>query len=178
MPFRPIVAKRSHDQWSLKPQDFLLGLAMALSISKPVSNDQLGMTVSGFRDSMARLKAARLVSEFDGTLHVVLPAFRPFSVFAAPFCWPAVVGETVRGHRTAFIADFSGNQGQRQSFVWPDENCECLGKAILPLHKAVPEVARNNASLGKILNLFDVLRVESGNSRDLAMSQIQLLLAV
>lgn len=176
MPFRPMVAKRSHEQWSLKPQDFLLGLAIALSIQKPVSNDQLGLTLSGFRDSMARLKAARLVSEFDGALHLALPAFRPFAVYAAPFCWPAVVGETARGHRTAFSDsdDFPSQQGQ--IFVWPDENGECVGKAIIPLHQAVPGAARRNASLGQALNLFDVLRVKSGSARDIALSQIQSLL--
>ena len=120
MPFSPVVAKRSHYQWSLKPQEFLLGLSMALSGSIPVSSDQLGLTASGFRDSMARLKAARLVIEFDGALHVVLPAFRPFTVFAAPFCWPAVVGGTVRGQRTAI----SESDDFGQMFVWPDENGE------------------------------------------------------
>lgn len=169
-----MVAKRSHEQWSLKPQDFVLGLAMALRVSKPITNDQLGVTTSGYRDSMARLKAALLVSEFDGALHVALPAFGPFAIFCAPFCWPAVVGETVRGHRTAFIED--GPRDQGRMFVWPDENGKCVGTSIIPLHKAVPEAARKNASLGKILNLFDVLRVESGSTRDIAMSKIESLL--
>lgn len=177
MSFHPIVAKRSHEQWSLKPQDFLLGLAMALRSPAPVSNDQLGLTVSGFRDSMGRLKAARLVSEVDGAPHIVLPAFRPFAVFAAPFCWPAVVGNTVRGNRTAFSGSDDIPDQQGQMFVWPDENGECVGKALLPLHKAVPGAARRNASLGKVLNLFDVLRVESGGKRDIAVSQMQSLLS-
>lgn len=176
MPFRPIVAKRSHEQWSLKPQDFLLGIAMALRSSTPVSNSQLGITSSGFRDSVARLIAARLVSAYDGELHVVLPAFRPFAVFAAPYCWPAVCGATVRGHRTAFVSggDFPDEHGQ--VFVWPDENGKCVGKALIPLHKAAPGAARSNASLGKALTLFDVLRVESGRNRDFALSQMQSLL--
>lgn len=176
MSFRPIVVKRSYEQWTLKPQDFLLGLGLAMSVRSPmpVSNDQLGVTVSGFRDSMARLKAARLVSEFDGAPHIVLPAFRPFAIFAAPYCWPAVVGDIVQGQRTAFNDDAPGQQ--EQMFVWPDDNVGCVGKSILPLHKAVPEAARNNPKLRKVLNLFDVLRVESGGVRDDAASQMQLLL--
>jgi hypothetical protein len=174
--FRHVVAKRSHEQWALKPQDFLLGLAMALRSATSDSANELGITKSGFRDSVARLKAARLVSEYDGGLNISLPAFRPFAVFAAPYCWPAVVGQAVRGHRTAFSAEFGDQQGQ--IFVWPNEDGDCFGRALLPLHKAVPDVARRDESLGMALRLFDALRVESGRTREIAFSQMQSLLTV
>lgn len=174
MSFRHIVAKQSHEQWTLKPQDFLMGLAMALTRLTSDPRDELGITQSGFRDSMARLKAARLVSEYDGALHIVLPAFRPFALLAAPYCWPAVVGPIVRGHRTAFNEEVENQHGEMH--VWPDEDGECVGRALLPLHKAVPYAARRNKNLGKALNLFDALRVESGRTRDIAFTRMQSLL--
>ena len=60
MTFRRVVEKRSHEQWSLKAQDFLLGLAMAVRSQVPVSNDQLGVTAVAL--SITHTKAQAMAS--------------------------------------------------------------------------------------------------------------------
>jgi hypothetical protein len=164
-------------QWSLAPQDLVIAFALAVVRDQPVTAAMLSMTASTFRSGILRLEAAKLVVKLDGKPQLVMPAFRPFSTWAAPHCFPAVVGAVVRGRKTAFSNTLSLG-GQAEQFVWPDDQGHEVGRSILPLHKGVPKIANASACLMNVLALFDLVRVSEGHQRDLAMREMTTALSV
>lgn len=176
MGFCAIVPRRSHMQWALAPQDMVIAFGLAVVRERPVTADMLSMTASTFRAAMLRLKAAKLVVELDGRPQLVMPAFRPFSTLAAPYCFPAVIGTVVRGRRTAFSNTLSVG-GHVDQFVWPDEQGNAVGRSILPLHKSVPMIVNASSCLWNVLALFDLVRVSEGHERCLAMREMTTILS-
>lgn len=176
MGFSAIAPRRSHMQWTLAPQDMVIAFGLAVVREQPVTADMLLMTASTFRTAMLRLKAAKLVVDLDGQPQLVMPAFRPFSTLAAPHCFPAVIGDIVRGRRSAFSNTLSVG-GSVDQFVWPDEQGNTVGRSILPLHKSVPMISNASSCLWNVLALFDLVRVSEGHERGRAMHELTTILS-
>lgn len=176
MGFKAVVTRRSDTQWTLKPQDLLVGFALACQQGS-LDDRELGMSTSGLRDSMQRLMGARLAVTFDGGIHIVMPAFRPFVTCAAVYCFPAVLGLVVHGHKTGIAEDWPIDIDPVVRMVWPDESGSSVGRSILPLHPCAPVASRNIPGLSQCLWLFDVARTTSGKTFNHAISRLSLSLS-
>lgn len=84
-------------QWSLKSQDLAMALKLVCLAGERVIYTDLAraMHMSQFEAHacMARLGAARLLTDVAGVPALVMPAFRPLLLMGAPYFFPAVRGE-------------------------------------------------------------------------------------
>ncbi|HXE04788.1 MAG TPA: AsnC family protein [Bryobacteraceae bacterium] len=114
-------------QMTLKPQDLLVALKLALPGRKPAPYadlaEALGMSASEAHASVGRLKVARLtVMEGDWPV-VVKSALKEFVLHGARYAFPATLGGATRGMPTGYAAaPLSALLSQPEELppVWPD----------------------------------------------------------
>ena len=169
----------------LKPQDaltackvFSLGdepwsyrrLAASLSLSLAETHDSVGrcldsgLLVRGRRDREKIQVAKRRLYDLCA---VALPTF----------CYP-VRGKATLGVPTSVHAGCLANLFPPSEasvlVVWPCEEGEVVrGESLLPVYPSVPQVARRDALLHKLLALVDVVRVGSPVERRSAMEMLK-----
>jgi hypothetical protein len=175
-----IKARLSHAQWSLKPQDLAMALKLVCLVGERVIYAELAraMHMSQFEAHacLARLTAARLLTEVAGAPALVMPAFRPLLLQGAPYFFPAVRGEVTVGFPTAYgveplksLVMFSDELPP----VWPHADGPVRGSTLLPLYPKLPLAAQADVCLYELLALFDALRIGQARERELARGLLE-----
>lgn len=179
-----IKSRLSHVQWSLKPQD----LAMAFKVvclcgqKMPYAELARSMYMSQFEAHacLARLTAARLLTEVNGAPVLVMPAFRPLVLQAAAYFFPAVRGEVTVGFATAHGVESLQSKLQPDGElvpVWPHPDGLVRGNTLLPLYPKLPLAAQGDSRLYEMLALFDGLRIGQARERELVRGMLEERLA-
>ncbi|MDP2418734.1 MAG: hypothetical protein U1D25_02035 [Hydrogenophaga sp.] len=175
-----IKARLSHAQWSLKPQDLAMALKLVCLAGEKVIYTDLAraMHMSQFEAHacMARLGAARLLTDVGGAPALVMPAFRPLLLQGAPYFFPAVRGELTMGFPTAYGVEPLKSKvlfADELPPVWPHEDGTTRGAMLLPLYPKLPLAAVQDPALYELLALFDALRIGQARERDLARTLLE-----
>jgi hypothetical protein len=175
-----IKARLSHAQWSLKPQDLAMALKLVCLAGERMAYVELAraMHMSQFEAHacMARLSAARLLTEVGGAPALVMPAFRPLLLQGAPYFFPAVRGEVTMGFPTAHGAEPLKSMlmfADELPPVWPHEDGSTRGAMLLPLYPKLPLAALQDPALYELLALFDALRIGQAREREMARGRLE-----
>lgn len=175
-----IKARLSHAQWSLKPQDLAMALKLVCLAGSKQAYAELARTmclsVFEAHACLARLSAARLLTEVDGAPALVMPAFRPLLLQGAPYFFPAVRGELTVGFPTAYGVEPLKSKvlfADELPPVWPHEDGNTRGATLLPLYPKLPLAAQEDPTLYELLALFDALRIGQAREREMARGLLE-----
>ena len=163
-------------QLTLKPQDLLVALKLALPDQKSAPYAELavalGMSASEVHACVGRLTSARLTVMDDGRPRVVRAALKELVLHGARYVFPATQGVATRGMATGYAAAPLAAlivQPDDPPPVWPDPEGTRRGIAFYPLYPTAPLAARNDARLYESLVLFDALRGGAARERQIAL---------
>lgn len=121
--------------------------------------------------AVRNLRRARLADEHSRRIHTDL--LLEFLVHGVRFVFPARPGPPAIGVPTAHsAAPLRHLLHFEDEYVWPHEQGDTRGLAVLPLHKSVPTIARRDEAFHELLALTDALRV--GRARERAMATDEL----
>lgn len=162
---------------TLKPQDlFIIFKLSTLDPGQPSTYNglayELHMSPSRVHAGISRAMASGLV---DAKRRPRRPSLRAFVLHGARYVFYAERGPVTRGVVTAHAAPplsadiVSGGLPP----VWPDPEGTARGETLEPLHRSVPEVAREDARMYELLALFDAIRVGRARERKLAESYLE-----
>lgn len=133
--------------------------------------EQLRMSPFEAHAATARLIAARLAADHEGTVRVVRAALSTFVVNGAPYAYPAVRGQLTIGFPTAYAVPPLNREvlfSQETPPVWPHPEGPVRGLALLPLYPKLPLAARDDEKLYELLALLDALRIGQAREREVA----------
>jgi hypothetical protein len=171
-------------QITLKPQDLVLALKVAVNEQRELNLTSLGhelkMVVSAVHGSIVRCEQARLLTRIGGGIRPMKPALAEFAVHGARYAFPAMQGTLTRGTATSLAGPSLRDhfdQARAMPFVWPDPLGDAYGPGLLPLHHTVPEACRLDATLFDVLTLVDAIRAGAARERELAITFLQERLA-
>lgn len=120
--------------------------------------------------ALERAKGSGLYSVDRREVH--LPHFEEFALHALRFVAPARLGALTPGVPAAWAAEpMAGairSSGDEPPPVWPYAQGRVRGRAIEPLHSAVPEASEDWQGLSEILALLDSLRAGDARIRRVA----------
>lgn len=170
------MSSKRNQQVTLKPQDLVVALKLAVSGDQPFTYASLardlGMSASEVHASVQRCQLARLVVVSEsGALKALRPAVLEFAIHGARYAFPAQRGPITRGIPTAYAAPPLNDRisaGDEPLPVWPSSTGSVRGAAVHPLYPSVPEAAQKDASLYELLSLFDALRIGAARERNMA----------
>jgi hypothetical protein len=175
-----ISSRLSKAQWSLKPQDLAVAFMLAVSKGERLPYAKLGMqmALSPFEAhaAVARLTQARLLTEYEGRLELVMPAFKPFVIYGAAYFFPAVRGEITVGFPTAHAMEPLKSKLMPSTElppVWPHPEGQTRGMSLLPLYPKLPMAAKQDEKLYQTLALFDALRSGQARERELVQGLLE-----
>jgi hypothetical protein len=167
-------------QWTLKPQDLLISLKIAVNPSRSFVlaelADELLIAISQVHSSVVRAEQARLISRASGQLKISPENLREFVLFGAKYCFPGQLGPVGQGVPTAVAAPPLNKyleQHEMLAPVWPSVEGEVRGPMLCPLHPSVPTAVRTDPGLYEVLALFDALRIGAARERKLAVSELE-----
>ncbi len=172
---------KSNPQLSLRPQDVIVLLQLAISRDTPLTYARLAqevqLTASEVHASVNRAIKAQLVTKGqDGKPHVLLEPLKLFLIHGVRYCFPAMRGEMTRGVPTSHAAEPLASQvvaGNEPPPVWPDKNGKVRGMTFVPLYPSAPQAAMQNHTLYELLALTDALRGGSPRERALAQKELE-----
>jgi hypothetical protein len=179
------MSSKINQQVTLKPQDLVVALKLALARDQPFTYaslaKELGMSASEVHASAQRCQLARLLAPSEnGALRALRPAVLEFAVHGARYAFPAQLGALTRGVPTAHAApplNARFNAGDEPPPVWPSSEGTVRGVAVHPLYPSVPAAAKRDKELYEILSLFDALRVGAARERNMAEQMLAKRLA-
>lgn len=166
---------------SLKPQDVLVALKLAVLGEQPATfkelGDSLGMSASEVHAACGRAVHAGFV---DGRRHVISANLLEFLIHGVRYAFRAEHGRMTRGMPTAHAAP---PLAQRLGLsdgpppVWPDPEGSVRGEEFAPLYKSVPKAAKQDPALYELLTLVDALRDGRARERKIAAEELKKRLA-
>jgi hypothetical protein len=183
---------KSSPQIVLRPHDFVVLLRLSLLRVAPTYEQlaaELALTKSEIHASLERAAMAQLVRKppkdgvlgahtAKGTIVLVRSSFAEFALHGAPYAYPAVRGEMMRGMPTGYAAPplsaviVPPAAALEPPPVWPDAAGTVRGSALYPLYPSVPIAALRLPALYELLTLFDALRAGSARERSLARTML------
>lgn len=179
-----ISSRLAKAQWSLKPQDLAVAFKLAVSdgarLPYAVLAKQMALSPFEAHAAVARLVQARLLTEVEGRLELVMPAFKPFVLQGAVYFFPAVRGEITIGFPTAHAVEPLKSKlmpTQELPPVWPHPEGQSRGMSLLPLYPKLPLAAKQDDKLYRALALFDALRSGQARERDLVRGLLESVLS-
>jgi hypothetical protein len=156
---------------NLKPQDVVVILKLCVYGPERPSFAQIGMDISmsasEVHAAVKRAQAAGLLHRADIGGRPNVSALEEFLVHGVKYAFPAEHGKMTRGLPTSYAA---APLSQLFVFddepipVWPYREGTRRGIALTPLYKTVPEAARRDPQLYKLLALVDAIR--DGRTRE------------
>jgi hypothetical protein len=179
----------------LHPQDIVVVLKLVAhrDPSKRWTYADLGndlqMSASQVFRSVERAESARLLmsvpelpsvpgSELESGRNWMFPHkgnLKEFLIHGVKYCFPVERGGPTRGTPTAEAAP-PLNQFVAQDFpfppVWPEPAGLVRGIAFSPLHKNVPQAAKNDRTLYELLALLDAIREGRAREREIAIREL------
>lgn len=176
--------KSSNKQLTLKPQDLLVALKIA--VGRPINVTfaalaaELYMSVSEVHAATKRAEIAHLLSRTEEGLCAVRSSLLEFVLHGLRYSFPPLTGSIVRGMPTGVagpaLRNFFEDTGE-MSHVWPDPDGTVRGISFQPLYPTVPNAARRDVALYEILTLIDALRGGAARERELAREELTRRLA-
>lgn len=169
------------DQVSLKPQDLLVAVKIALTPQDAFTYGRLaaavGLVPSRVHASVKFLTLARLVtgSSRDG-LFANNARLVELIVHGVPFIFPALIGGASRGMATGISQLDAGSNlsiSAESDYVWPDAAGVDRGNAISPIHSSVVTASRNDPAVHKMFSAIDALRIGAAREREMAVHFIR-----
>jgi hypothetical protein len=167
-------------QLTLKPQDLLLALKVAVNRGREFTLVELGselnMAISVVHGSIRRNEQARLISRSAGTIRVVRSALKEFAVHGAKYAFPAILGPLSKGVPTAIagpVLRMNFEQADSLPPVWPDPTGSGYGPSVTPLYPTAIAACKIDDRLYEVLTLLDALRVGSAREQELAVNQLE-----
>jgi len=166
-----------NEQISLKPQDVLIALKVAVSGHRKFTYaslaSELGMSSSQIYAGVKRAQSARLVTAAAAEgISPIRPALQEFVIHGLRYAFPATTGTVTRGVPTAFAAPpleaLIAQEGQVLP-VWPHPTGEVRGYALYPLYPSIPDACAKDSKLYEVLSLIDALRIGAARERELAV---------
>ncbi len=180
-----MAGSKSNPQLSLRPQDVVVLLRLALDKDRPPSYAVLAqdtqLTASEVHASVKRCIMAQLIHKGENAKPcVLLEPLKLFLVHGVRYCFPAIRGEMTRGLPTSHAAPPLAGiivPGQEPVPVWPDKNGTTRGMTLQPLYPTVPAAAAKNPQLYELLALTDAVRSGSARERSIAQKMLELRLS-
>jgi hypothetical protein len=174
-------APKSNPQISLRPQDVVVLLRLALNSDETISYaglaEEVRLTASEVHASVNRAVLAQLVrKDANGKPRVLLEPLKLFLLHGVRYCFPPVRGEMTRGMPTGYAAPpLLGKivAGDEPPPVWPHKDGTSRGMSFQPLYPTAPEAAARNPELYELLVLTDALRGGSPRERAMAQQEIE-----
>jgi hypothetical protein len=155
----------------MRPQDVVVLLKLVLWEDQPWQSKELAealhLSPTEISFALKRCEYARLL---DGARRrVARRTLLDFLVYGLAVVYPTQPGAQMRGLPTGHSAPpLSQHLSTEQLYVWPDAESECWGSAIEPLYPKLPQAARADQALYKLLALTDALRVGRPREKKLA----------
>jgi hypothetical protein len=186
----------SQKQASLKPQDVVVALKIALAASN-ASHDgssdvpkgapsyaqlakSLFMSASEAHAAVQRAIASKLLAQSSAGLVANRAALQEFLLHGLMYSFPGVEGPITRGMPTGAAAPHLSalfDQTQNLAWVWPDAQGEVRGPSLCPLYPSVPAACRLDENLYRILSALDALRAGAAREREIAQREVLRLLS-
>lgn len=160
----------------MRPQDIVVLLKLVSAENEPLNlsglSHSLFLSLSEISESLNRSKIAGLL-DYDKK-KVFRQNLMEFIEHGAKYVFPQLPGSMVRGMPTAHSHPFmekkiSGNM----PYVWPNNQGEAIGLALLPFYEKQVEAARQDSTLYKLLALVDVLRVGKVREIKIAVPELK-----
>lgn len=166
-------------QLSLKPQDFVLALKLAVNGERHFTFAQLAMelslSASEAHAAFSRAEQSRLATRQGGEPRAIKSSLQEFTVHGMPYAFPPTIGAHVRGMLTGIgappLAQHFG-QSKESAHVWPDHQGSDRGPSILPFYPTVPAAARKDPLLYEVLACVDAIRAGAAREREIATKEI------
>jgi hypothetical protein len=185
----------SQKQPSLKPQDVVVALKIALASSNGSSDasgdasserpsgapsyahlaKSLFMSASEAHAAVQRAITSRLLAQSSAGLVANRAALQEFLLHGLMYSFPGVEGPITRGMPTGAAAPhFSAlfDQTQSLAWVWPDALGEMRGPSLSPLYPNVPAACRLDDNLYRMLSALDALRAGAAREREIAQREV------
>lgn len=179
-----IKSRLSQAQWSLKPQDLAVAFKLVCLAGRwlPYAALAKSLHLSPFEAHacVARLAAARLLTDTDAGPALVMPAFRPMVLQGAAHFFPAVRGEVTMGFPTAHGVEPLKSKllfTDEMPPVWPHPDGPRRGTSLLALYPKLPLAAQSDKPFHELLALFDALRIGQARERELVRGMLDERLA-
>ena len=162
----------------LKPQDVVILAKLIASRDKPFKllqlATELGISSSEVSNGVRRLRFAKLL---EADLRTPLKANAlEFFIHALKYVFPARLEALQRGVPTAHSASPLREKirsDDNDQYVWADDTGTVRGQPIVPLYPSVPNAARKDPELHKILALLDSIRVGRVREQQLAKEELE-----
>lgn len=130
---------------------------------------KLGLSQPSIHRSLAQLERSGL---WKGQA-VQRSGFHDLIVHGIRYVYPPELGAPTRGLATAHAgAGLSELLSSPQVYVWPLEDADSFGPALVPLHPTVPRVALRDEAFHELMALIDVFRVGRARERQLADTRL------
>jgi len=158
----------------LKPQDVLVLFKLLIFGGRFVPYSEFAkeifLSTSELHSSIKRSEKNGLFSA--DTNRVIISALKEFVFYGAKYVFPVEIGMVTRGIPTSFAAEplkSELSQSDIEIPVWPDAEGTHRGISFSPIYKTVPDAAKKDEKLYRLLALFDALR--SGRARERAVAK-------
>lgn len=168
----------------LKGQDLVLCLLLCGQEQADWTYSQLaarlGLSVGGTHLATQRALEAGLLMDCPDEGGKPIPRRRALLEFlehGVAVAFHVQPGRVVRGLLTAHSAPpldgLIAASASELPLVWPDAEGQVRGRAVTPLYKSVPTIARRDARLYELLALVDAIRCGSSREQKLARSELR-----
>ena len=134
----------------------------------------LGISPSQLHLAVKRCTKSRLLEAAE-TLRPFRTQLKEFLIHGVKYCFPAEYGGLTRGIPTAYAAPPLNQfivQSSEPPPVWPHGDGTVRGMTLMPIHKAAPRAALNDARLYELLTLVDALRSGRAREREIAAREL------
>jgi hypothetical protein len=172
-------------QTSLKPQDIVVSLKIHLGVQKKTIlnlSHSLFISAGEVHGAVKRAEKSRLIIVEGRNIRVVQQAFMDFIIYGLKYVFPASTGPAVRGMPTGIAAiqklDRQFVATDALPYVWPHAEGRITGIALAPLFPSVPKAAEVDPELYKALALIDAIREGAAREREVAISELTMMLAI
>jgi hypothetical protein len=115
------------------------------------------------------------IKQHDKTVPLIRN-LKDFIIHGLPYVFYPVRGELTRGMPTMHGAEPLASEMVADSEpvpVWPDSKGTVRGMTLEPIFKSVPEAARNDQKLYKLLVLVDAIRAGNAREKKIAMDLLE-----
>jgi DNA-binding Lrp family transcriptional regulator len=167
----------------LKPLDLVVVLELATGPRAAKSYAELaaavGLSASEVHQAATRAVSAGLLRRGKSRTDKPKPQIRALLDFlehGVRHAFFATPGRIVRGMPTAHSAPPLNAlvlPGDELPLVWPAADGAVRGRAVEPLYRSVPTIARLNQKLYEVLALVDALRCGGARERKLAVQELE-----
>lgn len=178
-----IFVIREYNTEMMKPQDVLLLLKLVASNSSGEAYNRLAvdlyMSPAEVHQAAIRTQRAGLLSILPrgrGAQKIVnRRALEEFLLHGIKYVFPPVLGPVTRGMPTGYAAPFFPKMvgGSDLPPVWPCADGHVRGTEFQPLYRSVPQAARKDETLYKLLAYIDAIR--GGRSREREIAEAEFL---